>query len=152
VVGLLMGRWDITDHIDHGKLVSIGQPAWDAHLRSELDQVVSVLSSTGIKVVLFTMPYLGVAPTPNGTVYPENGTTRIDEFNAMLASVARERSNVVTLVDLNRLLAPAGHFQAVIGGVTVRWADGIHISMSGGEWLQPAVLPTVARLGLDHRR
>ena len=46
VVGLLLGRWDITDHLDNGTVVSIGQPAWDAHLENELDQVVTLLSST----------------------------------------------------------------------------------------------------------
>ena len=32
VVGLLIGRWDITDHLDNGTVVHIGQPAWDEHL------------------------------------------------------------------------------------------------------------------------
>jgi len=150
VVGVLLGRWEITDHVDGGQLVHIGQPAWDAHLTDELRQVVAVLSSTGAKVVLFTMPYLGVPPTPNGTVYPENGPVRVAAFNRLLAEVAKERPGVVTLVDLNRLLDPAGHFQPVIDGITVRWADGIHISQDGGQWLQQFVLPTVRRLGLDH--
>ena len=58
VVGLLMGRRDITDHIDDGRTVSIGQPAWDAHLYNEISQAVSVLSAGGARVVLFTMPYI----------------------------------------------------------------------------------------------
>ena len=45
---------------------------------------------------------------------------------------------VVTVVDRNWMLDPDGHFQSVVDGVTVRWADGIHISKDGGEWLQPA--------------
>jgi len=152
VVGFLMGRWDITDHIDDGKVEHIGEPAWNAHLESELEHVVAVLSSSGAKVVFFTMPYLGVPPTPNGTSYPENGAERVNEWNSLLAAVARQDPHVVTVIDVNHLLDPAGHFQSVIDGVTVRWADGIHISLMGGEWLQPAILPTVARLGLAHRR
>ncbi|MBF6555137.1 MAG: acyltransferase [Acidimicrobiales bacterium] len=151
VVGLLVGRWDITDHLDHGSVVHVGQPAWDAHLADELDQVVTVLSSTGAKVVLFTMPDLSPPPSPNGTTYPEDSPVRVSEFNAILASVAQHRSSVATLVDLNALLDPHGHFQSVIDGVTVRWADGLHISLPGGEWLQPLVLPTVAALGLQAR-
>jgi hypothetical protein len=27
--------------------------------------------------------------------------------------------------------------------------DGIHISKAGGEWLQPLLLPEIARLGLE---
>jgi peptidoglycan/LPS O-acetylase OafA/YrhL len=151
VVGLLLGRWDITDHLDNGSVVSIGQPAWDAHLQSELDQVVTLLSSTGAKVVLFTMPDLVLAPSSDGPPYPDDNPIRVTEFNAIVTSVARERSKVVTLIDLNKILDPRGHFQAVIDGVTVRWADGIHISQPGGEWLQPALLPTVAQLGLQNR-
>jgi peptidoglycan/LPS O-acetylase OafA/YrhL len=151
VVGLLMGKWDITDHLDRGRIVHIGEPAWNAHLEAELEQVVAVLSSTGARVVLFTMPYLGVPPTPNGTVYPENGSTRVDEFNTLLRTVAERHPHEVTLIDLNRLLDPGGRYQSVVDGVTVRWADGIHISKPGGEWLQASVLPVVARLGLAHR-
>jgi hypothetical protein len=57
----------------------------------------------------------------------------------------------VTLLDLNRKLDPHGQFQEVLDGVTVRWADGVHISRAGGEWLQPFILPTVGRLGLSVR-
>lgn len=151
VVGVLVGRWDITDHIDNGKVVYIGQPAWDAHLYDEINQAVSILSSKGARVVLFTMPYIDPAEAPNGSTYPENQSSRVDEFNQILAQVVKHRSNVATLVDLNKQLDPGGTYQAVIDGVTVRWADGIHISKPGGEWLQPFILPTVAKLGLAVR-
>jgi peptidoglycan/LPS O-acetylase OafA/YrhL len=150
VVGLLVGRWDITDHFDHGHIVSIGQPAWDAHLESEINDAVSILSSHGAKVVLFTMPYIDPTSS-NGVTYPENSPQRVDEFNDIVKKVAAKRREVATVVDLNALLDPHGKFQPVIDGVTVRWADGIHISEPGGLWLQPRVLPTVAQLGLDAR-
>jgi peptidoglycan/LPS O-acetylase OafA/YrhL len=152
VVGLLLGRWDITDHIlDNGTVVHIGQPSWDAHLEQELDQVVTLFSSTGAKVVMFTMPDLELAASSDGPPYPDNNPIRVTEFNAIVTKVAKERHQVATLINLNKILDPHGHFQSVIDGVTVRWPDGIHISQPGGEWLQPAVLPTVARLGLEKR-
>jgi hypothetical protein len=137
--------------LDNGSVVSIGQPAWDAHLHDELNDVVTLLSSTGAKVVLFTMPDLMLAPSSDGPPYADDNPIRVTEFNAIVTSVARERSKVVTLINLNKVLDPHGHFQSVVDGVTVRWADGIHISQPGGEWLQPAILPTVARLGLERR-
>ena len=152
VVGLLIGRWDITDHLDNGTVVSIGQPAWDEHLTQEINQAVSIFSEHGAKVVLFTMPFIDPPQTaPDGAIYPENDPVRVSEFNQILTSVAKRRSKVVTVIDLNKVLDPHGNFQSVIDGVTVRWADGIHISKPGGEWLQPAILPTVARLGLADR-
>ncbi len=85
VVGFLMGRWDITDHIDdQGQIVHIGEPAWNAHLEDELEQVVTVLSSTGAKVVFFTMPDLDPPPTPNGATYDENSPIRVSEWNSLL--------------------------------------------------------------------
>ena len=32
VVGVLIGRWDILDHVDGDRIVHIGEPAWDRHL------------------------------------------------------------------------------------------------------------------------
>ena len=55
------------------------------------------------------------------------------------------------MIDLNRILDPDGHFQSEVDGVTVRWADGIHVTRAGGQWLEQYVLPTVAQLGLDAR-
>ena len=152
VVGLLAGRWDITDHLLGGRVVSIDQPAWNRHLVEEMDQVVAVLSAGGAKVVLLTMPY--IAPpqeAPDGSVYPENRNSRVDEYNRILEQVAARHPGEVTVVDLNRILDPAGHFQTVVDGVTVRWADGIHVTKAGGQWIEPYVLPTVAQLGLEAR-
>jgi peptidoglycan/LPS O-acetylase OafA/YrhL len=151
VVGLLVGRWDITDHLDDGHVVHIGQPAWDAHLQGEINQAVTILSAEGAKVVLFTMPYIDPPESANGVSYPENSPSRVVQWNQILASVAKRHRRVVTVVDLNRMVDPQGKFQAVIDGVTVRWADGIHISEPGGVWLQPFILPTLAQLGLSAR-
>jgi hypothetical protein len=149
---MLMGRWDILDHVDDGRIVHIGQPAWDRHLTAEVDHVVAVLSARGAEVVLFTMPYIDPTnETMNGSLSPYDSPTRVDEFNHILEEVAARHPGVVTVIDLNRILDPYGTFQTVVDGVTVRWADGIHISKPGGEWLQARVLPTIAQLGLDAR-
>ena len=65
--------------------------------------------------------------------------------------MAASRKNVATLIDLNTMVDPNGRYQAVIDGVTVRNTDGIHLTKAGGEWLQPAILRTVAALGLAAR-
>ena len=138
VVGLLAGRFEITDHLVGGTVVSIDQPAWNQHLEDEMDQVVGVLSARGAKVVLFTMPYIDPPQeAPDGSVYPENRNSRVDEYNQILERVAARHPGEVTVVDLNRILDPAGHFQSVVDGVTVRWADGIHVTRAGGQWSEP---------------
>ena len=152
VVGVLIGRWDILDHVEGNAIVHIGQPAWDRHLTSEIDHVADVLSAHGVRVVFFSMPYIDPTnETLNGALSPEDSPTRVDEFNHLLAVVAARHPGRVSVIDLNRILDPHGEFQSVIDGVTVRWADGIHISKPGGEWLQARVLPTIAQLGLSAR-
>ena len=152
VVGLLVGRWEVSDHFYDGRWVHVGDPDWDAHLTSELETAVNILSAHGAKVVLFTMPYVDPSQeAADGTPFSENDPARASLFNALLEGVARHRSNVVTLVDLNRMLDPAGQYQAVVDGVTVRTTDGIHISVPGGEWLQPQILPTVVARGRQAR-
>ncbi len=68
-------------------------------------------------------------------------------FNDVLEGVARHRGSQVTLVDVGRMLDPSGQYQSVVDGITTRTTDGIHISVPGGEWLQPQILPTVVQLG-----
>jgi hypothetical protein len=152
VVGVLIGRWDILDHVDGAQIVHIGQPAWDRHVTDEIDHVATVLSADGAKVAFLSMPYLDPPDeTLNGALSPEDSPARVDEFNRILGAVAARHRGVVSVIDLNRILDPAGQFESKIDGVTVRWADGIHISKEGGEWLQARVLPSIAQLGLEAR-
>jgi hypothetical protein len=148
VVGLLIGRWEVTDHFYDGQWVHVGEPAWDAHLVAELNQAVDIFSARGARVVFFTMPYVDPSQeSADGQPFVENLPARADAFNQLLRQVAKQRSGTVTVIDLNKILDPNGSFEDTIDGVTVRDSDGIHISIPGGEWLQPGILPTIAALG-----
>ena len=70
-------------------------------------------------------------------------------YNALVQQVARTHPGVVSVLDLNRMLSPDGVFTASLSGVDVRSADGIHISLSGGELLQSQILPAVDRIGME---
>jgi lysophospholipase L1-like esterase len=119
---------------------------------AEYTEIVRTLAQTGVKVVLFTLPFFAPPEeAPNGSIFPENQPDRVVAFNRDLARVAAATRGQVTLVDLAALLSPHGRFQTVVDGVTVRWPDGIHVTPAGGQWLQPRVLPTVAQLGLTVR-
>jgi len=152
VTGLLIGRWEVSDHLYQGRWVHVGDPVWDRHLTAELDQAVGILSTGGAKVILFTMPYVDPpVEAADGSTFSEDQPSRMRAFNQLLAQVADDRKGVVTLVDLNGLLDPSGHYQAVVDGVTVRNDDGIHLTKAAGEWLQPVVMPTIDGLGLTSR-
>ena len=150
VVALGLGRWEITDHLLDGRWVHIGEPAWNDHLTADLQSAIAILHSFGAKVVLLTMPYVDPSNRqPDGQPWPENTPARVQAYNALVQQVAHTHPGVVSVLDLNRMLSPDGVFTASLSGVDVRSADGIHISLNGGELLQSQILPAVDRIGLE---
>ena len=150
VVALGLGRWEITDHLLDGRWVHIGEPAWDDHLTADLQSAIAILHTFGARVVLLTMPYVDPSNRqPDGQPWPENTPARVQAYNALVLQVARNYPGVVSVLDLNRMLSPDGVFTASLSGVDVRSADGIHISLSGGELLQSQILPAIDRIGME---
>jgi hypothetical protein len=150
VVALGLGRWEIADHLLDGHWVHIGEAAWDRHLAADLQSAITILHSFGARVVLFTMPYVDPSDRqPDGLPWSENTPARVRKYNALVRDVARARPRVVSVIDLNRMLDPAGIYTASVSGVDVRWSDGVHISLDGGELLRRRILPVVDRIGME---
>ncbi len=150
VVAIGLGRWEVTDHLLHGQWVHIGEPAWDGHLTSELQDAVAMFGGIGAKVVLFTMPYIDPSDRqPDGLPWSENAPARVQAYNALVRRVARADPREVDVIDLNRLLGPDGVYTASLDGVDVR-PDGVHISPAGGLMLQQEILPEVDRIGMEN--
>jgi hypothetical protein len=96
------------------------------------------------------MPYVSPPEeAANGQTYPENEPSRVDAFNAIVWKAASEHPGLVSIIDLNRIIDPDGHYAPIVDGVAVRAPDGVHVSGSGGRWLQPRLLPIIARIGLS---
>jgi hypothetical protein len=151
VVGILLGRFELLSHFYQGHWTYVGQRGWDAHLTNELDLAISLVSGQGARVALFTAPYDSETEAADGSVLPENEPGRVNAYNRLLRQVAAAHRGVVTLIDLNRILDPGGQYTMTVDGVRVRYYDGVHISIAGGLWLQPRLLPEIARLGLEDR-
>jgi hypothetical protein len=148
VVGVFLGRWETVDHFYNGTWTHIGEPLWDTHLESELEQVIGIITAQGAKAMLLTMPYMDPPEAPDGSTYPEDQPSRTDAYNALIRTVAAGHPGAVTIYDLNKALDPQGRFASTIDGITVRWSDGIHITRDGGMWLRPKIFPVVAALAL----
>jgi SGNH domain-containing protein len=150
VVALGVGRWEVADHRLHGHWVHVGQAAWDRHLTGDLDSAIAIFHEFGARVVLFTMPYVDPSERqPDGLPWSENQPSRVRAFNALVRQVARSHPGEVDVIDLNRMLSPDGIFTTSVDGVTVRWADGVHVTTAAGELLQRQILPQIDRIGLD---
>ncbi len=155
VVVIGVGRWEVSDRLVDGRWTTIGQPDWDRQLRRLLNRAVAVMHAGGARVVLLTLPYVEqTTEQPNGQPWDINLPGRTDAFNALVRQVAAEHPGVASVIDLNHLLDPQGHYTDVVDGVTVRNSDKEHPSMAGGELLRPVILPQLLALGLPlaHRQ
>jgi peptidoglycan/LPS O-acetylase OafA/YrhL len=135
VVLLMIGRWELVDRVSEGRWTHIGEPAYDAYLREELNRALDILGSTGARIVVTTVPYNRRAEKPDGSLYPEDQPKRADAWNALLRSVVKNRANV-TVLDLNRKLGPNGSYTNYIDGIRLR-SDGVHPTPEAVQWLTP---------------
>ncbi len=149
VVVVLAGRWEVSDRFIDGQWMHIGEPAFDAALRQSLEQAVQVATSQGALMVLMTSPCFDSGEQDNGQPWPEDSTTRLAEYNAMVRQVAAEHPATVQVDDFGALLCPGGVFATSFDGIQIRDGDGVHIvpTAAAGQWLDARILPLVIRVG-----
>ncbi len=149
VVVLLAGRWEVEDRLINGHWLHIGEPAFDAILKSSLEQAVQVGTSTGALMVLMTSPCFASGEQNDGQPWPEDSATRLATYNSMVRQIAAEHPGTVQLDDFGALLCPGGAFTTSFDGIQVRDGDGVHIvpTAAAGQWLDAKVLPDVIRVG-----
>jgi lysophospholipase L1-like esterase len=104
---------------------SIGDPTYDAYLRSELEAANELLVGQGVAVVWLTAPYVDTGkemqPPPSEPL-PESDPARMDALNDMIRSLADAREGVV-VVDL------AGHLAALPAAEDEHLRpDGVHFT------------------------
>jgi hypothetical protein len=143
VVMLLVGRWETMDRVHGGTWTRLGDPAFDAYLRGELDRAVATLSARGVPVVVCTYPYTRRGERPDGGLFPEDDPARIRHWNDLLRGVAARRPAQVRVVDVNAFLGPEGRYSPVVDGVVVR-SDGLHLTAAGSAMLARWLLPRLA--------
>ena len=141
VVLMVIGRWETVDRKWHGNWAHIGQPDFDKYLESELRHALDILSSTGALVVVTTEPYNRHGEQADGSLYPEDQPSRVNQWNTLLRKVVGDRNNV-TVLDLNKKLAPNGGYTNKINGVQVR-IDGVHPTPNAVKWMTPWLLDAV---------
>jgi peptidoglycan/LPS O-acetylase OafA/YrhL len=146
VVVLVIGWWDAMDRMYQGKWQHLGDPAFDAYEKHQIEEAVSVLHSGGAPVAITTSPFYDTGEQPDGQPWDEDAPGRVDRLNTMIESVAALHPGIVSVVPLNRYLDPDGHFTAKIGGKTMRFADGVHTTEDAGTYLAPKILPQLAAL------
>jgi peptidoglycan/LPS O-acetylase OafA/YrhL len=151
VVGVELGRWEVSDRIIDGHWTRIGQPAWDNLYAKELSKAIRILSARGAHVVIFTLPYIAqTTEAPNGTPWDINQPVRTNEYNALVRKVVARSSGAASVYDLNHVADPHGVYTSYLDGIRVRNGDDEHFSLLGGKLFRPLILPTLVQLGLAH--
>jgi hypothetical protein len=151
VVVIFLGRWETIDRLYGGRWTTVGQSPFDAHLQAELGQVIEIASSRGAQVVFLTLPYIAQTTTqPDGAPWDMNLPSRTDAYNADVRAAVARHPGQASIIDLNKLLDPEGHYVSYIDGVRVRDYDDEHLSVAGGELLRGDLLPSLVRAGATH--
>lgn len=132
---LIIGRWETVDRVNEGRWTHIGDPTFDAYLKVELQRALNIVGSTGVRVMVTTVPYSRGGEKPDGRLYPEDQPERVNQWNAMLRDAIGRRPNA-GVIDLNKKLCPDGVYTPKVDGVKVR-SDGVHLTPEGVKWLLP---------------
>src|SRR5262249_48076803 len=74
---LMVGRWETMDHYYQGRWQHLGDLAYDLHLSALLSKAITLLGSTGARVVVATEPYNRGGEQPDGSLYPEDNPIRV---------------------------------------------------------------------------
>lgn len=132
---LIIGRWETVDRVNEGKWTHIGDPTFDEYLNFELRRALNIVGSSGVRVMVATVPYSRGGEKPDGRLYPEDQPDRVNQWNTMLRNTVRDHPNV-GIIDLNKKLCPDGVYTAKVDGIQVR-SDGVHLTPEGVKWLLP---------------
>jgi hypothetical protein len=141
---LSLPGWDLFDIKPPGgdEFLVPGTKGWNRYYEDTLLRAIRILGSRGAKVVVPTMPCYGILPSDARWVEKSGmNPARIRIANRILAKVAAEHPDLLTVPDLKQYLCPSGRYQRGLGDVAVVRTDGVHFSEEGsdllGAWLAP---------------
>lgn len=133
---ILVGRWETMDRMLDGRWTHVGEPDFDAHLRSRLQTAIRIAGSQGARVMLATEPYNRRGEQADGSLFPEDVPIRVTAWNHLLRSVAAADRGVV-LAELGHRVTPGSEFSWTAGGLMMR-TDGVHLAPEGvRRWIAP---------------
>ncbi len=148
VVAVLLGRFEYQNRLINGHWYTVGQAPWDDMITGQMERAIRLLSADGAHVAMLTLPYVTqTTNAPNGQPWDVNQPSRTRAWNADVRRAAAAFPGVASVVDLNRMIDPGGHYTSYIDGIRVRDVDNEHFSPAGGLYLRRFLLPPLVALG-----
>jgi peptidoglycan/LPS O-acetylase OafA/YrhL len=149
-VVVYLARGDTLGTERDGSWQHLGEPNFDRWAQARYEQAIAVLSSEGAHVVLLTTPYYKGGEQSDGQPLPENDPSRVTIENHLLDQAVAHDPQGASVFDLGTMLSPSGQFSTDINGVAARCADGVHVTVSGGQWIGRRLLPRLVSEGRSH--
>src|SRR5262249_25280599 len=140
-----LGYRDQFDWKINGKVVHLGQPAFDAYVQSQIDKLVQVLGAGGTKVLFLSVPYTHPPDQSDGSPAPPPSPARHAQINTMLEAAAKRHPDSVSVLDIDQTISPGNHYNADVNGQLCRF-DGVHFSAYCSGLLEPRVLGEVRKM------
>ena len=140
-----LGYRDQFDWKINGKVVHLGQAAFDAYVQSQIDKLVQVLGEGGTKILFLSVPYTDPPAQSDGSPAPAASPARHAQINSMLKAAARRHPGTVSVLDIDQTISPGGHYNAKVNGQLCRF-DGVHFSAYCSGLLEPRVLGEVRKM------
>jgi peptidoglycan/LPS O-acetylase OafA/YrhL len=140
-----LGYRDQFDWKINGKVVHLGQPAYDKYIKSQINHLVDVLGAGGTKILFLSIPYTHPPDLPDGSPAPAASPERHARINSMLDAAARHHPKTVSVLDLDQTVSPGNHFNANVNGQLCRF-DGVHFSAYCSELVESRVLGEVRKM------
>jgi peptidoglycan/LPS O-acetylase OafA/YrhL len=140
---LLVGSWEQYDRIVGGRVLKLGTPEFERHVRDELNTLLALLGPSKRPVAVLNVPChrtpdFGLGPEPHIV----NDDERVRRIDKVVADFVDGAGPNVHLVDFDDFLCHDG-YTATRGAVTLR-TDGLHFTPAGARliwgWLGPKLL------------
>jgi peptidoglycan/LPS O-acetylase OafA/YrhL len=144
VIGLF-GAQDAFDRRIDGTEIKFDTPDGLSLAQRDMDEAVSVLSSTGADVYMLTTPYY-VLGWPQKVQVERSPLFEpwIDNYNnQVVRAVAANHAERVSVLDLNAYLAPDGTWTDTVAGIKVRSFDRCHLSEEGAAYVATWLVPQI---------
>ncbi len=146
VLAVLVGRWELTDRLLHGRWQHIGAPDLDAYLAERLDAVVALAVRHHVKVAFLTAPCFRGGELADGSSTVMDQPARVERWNQLVAQAVARHPSDARLADVHGALCPSGTFAATVDGVLARWDDGIHLTAAAGRLVARTLVPELVSL------
>ncbi len=127
-VVVMVGAWEVLDHVVDGETLRFPGAAWSAHVREAVRTAGRIAGASGATVAFTSLPCMSQTPGSLVSADARNDPARVEAFNAIVREEVGSRPGT-HLLDLASLLCPSGE-PLRVDGDDVRY-DGVHVSPAG---------------------